>query len=159
MGAPGDSSEGDGRPWHLWAAWLGGLSCHCTVPPPHSGPLLVPWVLRELPFLVSLPEAPPRPSQWVCVSPRGLCQPWLRTLVLCTHKPSRRSIPAFLSLDFLPLCLVAQPRCPQPRGPPAVPLPHCGWGDLEPQGSTRVTFPPVLEEAHVGALSKWALGP
>ena len=47
-----------------------------------------PWVLRELPFLVSLPEAPPRPSQWVCVSLRGLCQLRLRTLVLCTHKLS-----------------------------------------------------------------------
>ena len=27
------------------------------------------------------------------------------------------------------------PWCPQPRGPPAAPLPLCGWGDLEPWGS------------------------
>ena len=59
----------------------------------------------------------------------------------------------------MPMCLASLPWCPQPRGPPAAPLPHCGCGDLEPQGSACVLFPPILEEAPVGTLSQWALGP
>ena len=36
---------------------------------------------------------------------------------------------------LLPLCLASLPWCPQPRGPPAAPLPRWGWGDLELWGS------------------------
>ena len=59
--------------------------------------------------------------------------------------------PAFLCLTLLPLCLVSTPWFPQPKGPPTAPLPHCSLGDLEPQGSTCVPFPPISEEPPVGS--------
>ena len=110
----------------------------------------------------AFPGFPPRGTTQtlavgLCVTEGSLSATAQDTCVV--HTQALMTFNTFLSLGFLPLCLVAQPRCSQPRGPPAVLLPHCGWGDLEPQGSTRVTFPPVLEEAPVGALSQWALGP
>lgn len=110
----------------------------------------------------AFPGFPPRGTSQtlaagLCVTEGSLSATAQDTCVV--HTQALMTFNTFLSLALLPLCLVAQPRCSQPRGPPAVLLPHCGWGDLEPRGSTRVPFPPVLEEAPVGALSQWALGP
>lgn len=83
VGAPGGSSEGDRRSWYLWAAWLAGLSCSL----PRFGPLLTPWVLRELPFLVPLLQAPCGPWQCVCVAPSFLScgSGYLRCVHTSTH--------------------------------------------------------------------------
>ena len=84
VGASGGSSEGDRRSWYLWAVWLAGLSCSLQ----RFVPLLTPWVLRELPFLGPSSRKHPGPGSVFVCRQGGLCQPWLGTLVLCSHKLS-----------------------------------------------------------------------
>ena len=96
--------------------------------PPH------PWVLRELPFLVPLIQAPHGPWHWVCMALRsffssGSGHP------CCAHTSLHDTQGLPFSASSPALCLASLPWCPQPRGPPAAPLPRWGWGDLELWGS------------------------
>ena len=155
VGAPGGSSEGDRRSWYLWAAWLAGLSCSL----PRFGPLLTPWVLRELPFLVPLLQEAPRPWQCVCVSPRGsLSAVAWDTCVVHTQ-----------ALMMFNTCL-SQPRSPAPAlGVPAPVFPAQRPSSCSPpslwlgrpgaSGVCLCSLPSHIGGASCRVLSQWELGP
>ena len=155
MGAPGGSSEGDRRSWYLWVAWLAGLSCSL----PRFGPLLTPWVLRELPFLVPLLQEAPRPWQCVCVSPKGSLSAVAQDTCV-VHTQALMTSKACLSSPHSPSPVlgVHPPVFPAQRpsnwSPPSLQLGRSGVS-----GVHLCSLPSHIRGASCRVLSQWELGP
>ena len=119
--------------------------------PPH------PWVLRELPFLVPLLQAPHGPGHWVCMALRSFfCSGSGHPCCAHTSPHDIQGLPFSASLS----CPCAWRPCPSVPSPEALQLllSLTGPGETWRFGAC-VAFPPVSEEAPVGALSPWASGP